>query len=189
MHYQGRLPKGRLHSRGQIVKELASCSSLEQIDEYINLLNLSRYAPFSLLVFYPEIVNQETGFPLIPLYRWTGKELVKESKRSPHFSSAVEFEQVCEIRNRIYCELINKEKTPCREDYINLHKGHLPEKSKYSICMHRPHANTVSFSHVSVGKSEINYYYSDGAPCEALLQRPVVLSRTVETELKISASR
>src|SRR5690606_13667857 len=48
-YYQGRLPKGRLHSRGEIVKQIVSSRSLLEAQTYLQSLNLQKFPPFSLL--------------------------------------------------------------------------------------------------------------------------------------------
>ena len=176
-NYQGRLPKGRLRSRGLLVRNLTVCVSLEEVKHYLQQQNLKSYAPFSLLVFTPDVGDSLAPVPTIPLFRWDGRQLGMNLKTSPHFSSAIEFEEVCNLRHAVYDKLITSQKEVNNQDFLYLHRSHLPSKSAQSICMHREDACTVSFSQVSVNQSEILFSYVDGAPCEQDIQAPVVLRR------------
>lgn len=180
-YYQGKLPKGRLQSRGHIVRELAGCTNIVGVETWLRAQNLQKFAPFSLLVFSPELFSQNFFSPAVPLYLWDGKKLKfdREGVPGPYFSSAVGFASVCETRTAIYNELVNAKSKISIDDFVFFHKSHLPEKSRYSICMHREDAQTVSFSRVEVSTMDIQFYYSDGAPCEAPLQQPLGLKRLV----------
>lgn len=174
-YYQGKTPKGRLHSRGQIIKEIISSTSYAEVKVWLEQQNLQMFAPFSLLVFSPEL-SQETAFsPEVPLIRWNGKTLDFESKRSPLFSSAIDFEGVCDTRESLYKKFIEEKNELSEDDFLQLHRTHKPEKSRYSICMHREDAHTVSFSHIRVSEAGIHFFYADGAPCQAVLQKAVSL--------------
>lgn len=172
--YQGRLPKGRLRSRGEIVKEIVSSRSLVEARTYLQALNLAKFPPFSLLVFTPELMQEQKE---VPLFCWNGKTLLQQSMSSPLFSSAIDFDVVRESREKIYKNLILTKDKVETEDFLQLHKSHLPDKSRFSICMHRNDASTVSFSYVSVNSESVDFYYADGAPCQAQLQKGLSLPR------------
>lgn len=174
--YQGRLPKGRLRSRGEIVKEIVSSRSVAEALAWLQALNLEKFPPFSLLVFTPELM-QVPAFQKTQMFCWNGKQLSQESKSSPLFSSAIDFDLVRESREKIYKTLILAKDKVDDEDFLQLHKSHLPEKSRISICMHRDDASTVSFSQVTVSPERVDFYYADGAPCQAVLQKAVSLPR------------
>lgn len=180
-YYQGKLPKGRLQSRGHIVRELAGCTNIGGVDAWLRAQNLQKFAPFSLLVFSPELFRLKFFVPAVPLYLWDGKNLKfdREGVQGPYFSSAVGFSSVCETRAAIYEELVTAKSKVSVDDFVAFHRSHLPEKSRYSICMHREDAQTVSFSRVDVSATDIQFYYSDGAPCEAMLQKPLRLARLI----------
>lgn len=178
-YYQGRLPKGRLQSRGQIVKALANCETMEEVQAWLAEQNLQKFAPFSLLVFSPELLKKKNIVPAVPLYLWDGKNFKFdcEGVRGPYFSSAVNYDEVTAIRLKVYDELINQKTKVSVEDFIAFHRSHLPKRSRYSICMHRDDAQTVSFSRVDVSQTEVQFFYCDGSPCEAPLQAPLSLHR------------
>ena len=157
-YYQGRFPKGRLKSRGQIVKSCAGLKSLQEIRNYLSTLDLHHYPPFTLLVF-------NLNDPPIGLC-WDGKHFSDTSVSSPFFSSAVEFEKVVTVRQQTYKNLFSEQQRTA-ELHRQFHSGHLPEKSAYSVCMHREDAQTVSFSHIDVNQNGIRFHYVDGPPCES----------------------
>lgn len=171
--YQGRLPKGKLRSRGELVKNAALLRSKEAVEEYLSSLDLQKYPPFSLLVFSPSEVKSG----LVTLLRWTGKTLEKSEQDSPLISSALYFDDVSASRLQQYhTQISSRTDEPAElKDFIALHKSHEPEKSAYSMCMHRDDAKTVSFSYVEVVGRNITYWYSDGSPCEAPLEKAASL--------------
>lgn len=164
-YYQGRLPKGKLLSRGGIIPALLAVSSADQVADILAQINLNKYAPFSLL-FFSQRKPSDAGGGKIPMFRWTGKELAREPATSPLISSAINYELVLEQRLSLYrsqIQCLPGEPTPA--DFYRLHQSHKPEKSAYSVCMHRTDAKTVSLSHISVGET-IQFRYIDGSPCE-----------------------
>lgn len=165
-YYQGRLPKGKLLSRGGIIPALLAASTVDQVADILTQINLNKYAPFSLLFFSPGKAS-DGGEEKIPLFRWNGKALVREDAASPRISSAINYQAVLEARLSLYrsqIQCLPGEPTPA--DFYRLHQSHEPEKSAYSVCMHREEAKTVSLSHISVGKT-ITFNYIDGSPCES----------------------
>ncbi len=169
--YQGRLPKGKLKSRGLIVKDCAAFSSLEQLEAYWSEQNLAKFSPFTLLCFAPGLASDTEPFPEKPKsiisYCWNGRTLDKDKKSSPFFSSAINFDDVCASRENIYSTMLAKNGGENLELLHNqIHASHLPSKGAKSICMHREDAQTVSFSSVCIKDKEILFKYHDGPACE-----------------------
>jgi len=188
-YYQGRFPKGVLRSRGQLVKNLASFKSFEDVSAYLDTQDLNKYPPFSLLCFIPNTIDIKPSF--LTMIRWTGKILVIEEQSSPLISSSVKFEEVLSARLAVFNAVgvdangnaeskevthqeANSKKTV--QNLISIHRSHIPSASEYSVCMHREDAQTVSFSHVYVPrklclsdgskeKAEIKFSYIDGPAC------------------------
>lgn len=175
-YYQGRLPKGRLISRGQIVKQCSDFVDSSQVKAHVDSLNLARYAPFSLLVFAPHAAVGAR----ITMLRWDGKSLVEHIPMCPLISSAMRYDEVHESRLKVYDQLIGGkgDGDVCVSDFVRLHSSHLPERSALSVCMHRHDAQTVSFSQVEVTEEVVRYLYSDGAPCENPLREFARLQRS-----------
>lgn len=173
--YQGRLPKGRLISRGQIVKACAEKNTVQDVVALVKSLTLAQYAPFSLLIFAPisSIKVGDRGKDGVTLLQWSGQVLNKTRQQSPLISSAINFDTVYESRMQTYHTVAPVPESVCADDGENRHRSfhtsHCPAKSCLSVCMHRKDARTVSFSHINVSDKNIDFFYSDGAPCEATL--------------------
>lgn len=189
-YYQGRMPKGKLRSRGLIVKALAACQSLKEIKQFLSELKLAKYPPFTLLAFVPSEIDYLAADESVISFCWTGRELEEQSIQSPFFSSALNFDEVFASRLGVYRDAlvikhaqmanhgeVNTSEAAIEEKRIELHcrihKSHLPEKGSKSICMHRSDAQTVSFSHVAVSANEILFNYTDGPACT-----PIAVSHT-----------
>ncbi len=179
--YQGRLPKGRLISRGKLVKACAGLRSTDEAVAYIESLNLAKYAPFSLLCFEPEANGAR-----VSLLRWDGKKIVQSDEHCPLISSAVRYDEVYSSRIQVYRDLMgelsdisssSEHHGRHEHDYLRLHQSHAPDRSAESICMHRDDAQTVSFSQVNVNNENIEFYYADGAPCDTPIEKVAELRR------------
>jgi hypothetical protein len=57
------------------------------------------------------------------------------------------------------------------------HASHGEAPNAYSVCMHRPDAETVSFSWVIVSASAVRFLYSPGAPCQSNPSDQQILAR------------
>lgn len=182
-YYQGSLPKGRLISRGKLVQACAGYRHKDEALAYLKSLNHAKYAPFSLLCFAPlgvRDVRDSTGkYASVTMLRWDGKQLLQSVQTCPLISSAVRYDAVYASRLNIYHDILGdkntREKKPA--DYLRLHSSHLPERSAQSICMHREDAHTVSFSQIEVKREDVTYFYTNGAPCEAALEKSATLVR------------
>ncbi|MFL0809706.1 MAG: NRDE family protein [Agarilytica sp.] len=173
-YYQGRLPKGHLRSRGQVVRQCASYNNLAEAKDFVRSLNHQKYPPYSLLCFCPKALSTQ-----ISMLRWNGRELIECEQVSPLISSAVKYDEVFASRINVYKSLVGNKAAQARtqDDHFSLHASHIPEKSSKSICMHREEAQTVSFSQVSVNTTDIEFLYADGPPCQAPLVKVASLSR------------
>ncbi len=194
-YYQGRLPKGRLISRGKLVRACAGFHNVEQAYQYIRELNLAKYAPFSLLCFSPcidpsgENNNDSEGSQhaaTVVMMRWTGRELIESEQTCPLISSAVRYDEVHESRLTVYKTIFDGKTKGSKTvgDYQELHASHLPGRSAHSICMHRDDAQTVSFSQVDVTKNDVQFFYADGPPCEAPIEKYASLKRLASLQAK-----
>ncbi len=162
-YYQGRMPKGKLRSRGHIVKALAACRTQEDVVQALEAFPLAKYAPFSLLLFAD--LKQARGAPLL---RWSGRELTISEHCSPLISSAKYYDEVYSARLQVYQSIIGGSAAYTPEQFYSLHKNHGGGSGDAkSICMHRADAATVSLSHIHVDlqQRQTRFRYWDGAPC------------------------
>ena len=174
--YQGRLPDGLLHSRGQLLKNLSALKTQSEITTQLNTMDLYQYAPFTLLAFSPD--NRSLGF------QWDGETLQTLSILSPMTSSSVEFDRVYSARQNSFSDLGD---APDADQLLAYHLSHQPIHSAHSstpssnqhqcvkngqliqgeqsVCMHRDDAKSVSFSHIEVTSEQVSFNYLDGSPC------------------------
>jgi len=156
--YQGDIPKGKLTSRGLLLKELSHHQYPDDIAQALSTLKLENYAPFSLLV----LGYQPSSQLMVKMWVWDGHTLTANTPNSPYTSSSVAFEQVSSERMAL---ARNFPVDVCVRDLESYHRSHAPAKGKLSVCMHREDAKSVSFSRISVQAQRVDFYYKNAAPC------------------------
>ena len=152
--------------RGTIIPQLLSCDSLDGAGKRLAGLQLSRINAFRLMGMGGEQLRQ---------WRWDGAalEMMEQDWKAQHwFSSALDETGV----NRVRAETVAASKaTKTIEDLRGLHRAHIPARDAYAICMHRPDAQTVSYTEVVVDSGRATMAYAPGAPCEQALGGAVEL--------------
>ena len=147
-------------SRGLVLSKLLAARSLSEACERAWSIDLSRYAPFTLLIL-------EAGQHASAV-EWNGQDkaiIPYADAYMPLTSSAVDPEGV---RLRRQKEFQSSHKSPESLNsrmLLNFHRSHGAGADAYSTCMHRADAETVSFSWVKVMHSEAKFFYSLAAPC------------------------
>lgn len=165
-------------SRGVLVQKMADLQSLDQASRRFNALNLTDFRAFRLFVITPEGENR--------MFVWDGHSPRTEyNVLQPKSSSAVDSMHVKDKRRQLYKELISPNNKTV-DAHLTFHASHHPKASSESVCMHRPEANTVSMSHISVDRDVIRFAYADGAPCTAQLGSPIELDRSPLTLAAVS---
>lgn len=170
--YQNGWTKSSLKSRGLLVKELSCLCTIDDVIEMLNLLDMSCYAPFSLLLFSSDLTL--TSGQIIN-FQWDGKLLSQKLSESPVISSSILFQDVLLERQQTYLSIMSH--CPSIEKAWLYHASHMPHKGSMSVCMHRTDASTVSFTHLSVRCDEINMIYVEGAPCQQNKKQVSVLKK------------
>jgi len=169
-YYQGETPTGELISRGLLVKTLLEISAEDAIYDYLDERDWKQYAPFTLVLFFPN-TKEPTALCWDGIYRdGDGHALKPVAIHSPYTSSGVDFPAVSQARQTAYKEsfnLLENDNISSNSTKLkSFHASHIPEKSKYSVCMHRSDASTVSFSRIEITSDLIEFEYADGAPCQ-----------------------
>ncbi len=150
-------------SRGMLVDALSTAKNSSELNTLISALNLSDYSAFDLFVFSPK----EN-----PLHiSWDGVAC-KEQKPTEQFASSSGVDTGEVILGRLQQYIIRDDQT-----LTDFHRSHLPSKSAYSVCMHRPDAETQSYTRIQVNESQCQLWYTDGPPCEAEPSKPLHISR------------
>ncbi|REL30861.1 NRDE family protein [Thalassotalea euphylliae] len=131
------------------------------ITHLIKALPLARFAPF-ILCFFPAYLNQHQG--KVQQLQWDGQHLTCLPVTMPLTSSGFNISAVSAARYLHFAELMPQ----TTQDFLAYHASHQPQRSAFSVCMHREDAHTVSFSHVQVGEGEQVFNYYQGSPCQSL---------------------
>ncbi|WP_434361713.1 NRDE family protein [Parasalinivibrio latis] len=168
-YYQGKIPYGTLVSRGQLVVSLADCRNVEEVNSRLTNLPLHKMAPFTLLLFTPDISKQRRPHA----WQWDGLQLTPRVVTAPVISSAVCLEEVVHSRTDLYCQMSPK----TEEGALAFHRSHKPGKGFLSVCMHREDASSVSLTHVSVSGDEMEMDYYPGSPCTCDIPVKTMISR------------
>jgi hypothetical protein len=155
-------------SRGVLALELLSTRCQAEACERLRHSNLSAFAPFTLAVF-------DIGVPAVAL-EWSGEELaVCGEPRAPLVSSSFDWAGVVFSRRREFARMVSASSKLCAGLLSAFHESHAQGPSAYSACMHRPDAQTVSFTRVRVTRSTVTMFYTPAAPCSRLAAEMVVL--------------
>jgi hypothetical protein len=142
-------------SRGLLPLDLIPEPSVPVICDRLRATDLSAYAAFTLAALEP-------GHPVAVL-EWDGSKktlLFEEADRFMLTSSSFDSEEVRRRRREEYSRVHSG------DELFALHRSHTPARNAYSTCMHRPDAQTVSFSWIRVSKLVATFYYTPAAPCQ-----------------------
>lgn len=155
-YYQGTTPEGELSSRGNIVKRLASSCSSFTVDSRLLGMDLSAFAPFTVVSFDTRRTANETV-----MWTWDGQQLHRSHAFAPIVSAAMHFEEARRYRRDLFNELITT--TPDDQIGPQFHQTYDANYPHLSPLMERNDARTVSFTSVivSCSKQEMNYQSID----------------------------
>ncbi|HMV83090.1 MAG TPA: NRDE family protein [Blastocatellia bacterium] len=151
-------------SRGLLLTALADCRSQTELIRRIGEMDLKRFQPFTLLALAPNAAAL--------IVQWDGRACAIDRNgdaRMPLTSSSFDSGKVIEARKQQFGELPRVDSAALRD----FHRSHQPALGAYSVCMHRPDAETVSFSRVKVDSDSVAFSYHPNAPCregEATIQ-------------------
>lgn len=158
-------------SRGILVTGLLNAAGVAEVRQRIARLDLSPFAPFTLAAFEP-------GQPA-SITAWDGEEamiLTNGEPCLPLTSSSVDPGGVQSARREDLCRRIRDAGTRDARMFEAFHKSHGSGPSAYSTCMHRPGAETVSFSRLRVTKEGVRLFYMPASPCKGSSGRMVTLA-------------
>jgi hypothetical protein len=152
-------------SRGLLVKDLGCAKTTIEALERIQAEDIYRYSPFDAFLF-----DRSGAFEI----SWNGSKLsVQTALDNFKSSSGFDAEKVTSGRRQQF------EQAP--KDIRGLrafHQSHEPDKSAYSVCMHRDDARTQSYTEIVLTASKATMVYSDGPPCSASQTSSAELSLT-----------
>jgi len=167
-HYAASLAYQGDTSRGQLLLQLATCKSLREFRNKLSAINLPDFSPFDLLSF-------QIGKPVLHT-RWDGLNInTAETNTGFISSSGWNTDNVIAARQRLFDQLGD-------QSLSAFHRSHLPDRSAYSVCMHREDARTQSYSKILVDEVSNHFIYTDGPPCQNLPTHQVSVENPIGTK-------
>jgi hypothetical protein len=150
-------------SRGLLIPDLLSAVSVQQVIERVTLLDLSPFSPFTLA-----ILAAGRRAVLIAWNCATKSITATAEAHMPLVSSAFDADGVRSRRHKEFRRITGGAGRLNAAALLDFHRSHGTAPDAYSVCMHRPDAETVSFSSIRVTRSEVEFYYAPEAPCRSL---------------------
>lgn len=164
----GYQPPAEPRSRGLLVLDLIAAGSVRELRQVLDGTDLRQTAPFVLAALEP------AAPPWVAV--WDGTALNGSTRPAPGFlltSSSVTEPEVAASRQATFATV----ESPTAEDLVRLHRSHLPERGRRSICMHRDDAETQCFSQVTVTDDRVTLLHVPDAPCRGEPLPPLSLER------------
>jgi len=158
-------PRQARLSRGHFLLSVLGGKSAAVARRRFDQADLEPFAPFTLLVL-------QAG-EFVTILEWTGTAkliLPYGDSCNPLVSSSVDSTEVQRARRIAFA---------WKSSLMDFHADHGDGASAYTPCMHRPDAETVSFSRIDVDASEARFYYSPASPCRNVTGDVVTLPLTV----------
>lgn len=159
-------------SRGWLIPRLIASPSVSALRERFSSVDCFAFAAFTLAIFEP---RRPAAF-----IEWDGRSSTFQFDDSPCgtlTSSSYNTVAVRASRQKEWREFLCDAPVDASR-LAEFHSSHLPSRGPYSICMHRPDAETVSYSHIGVSSSAVEFSYSPGAPCLGLPEVSILISRS-----------
>ncbi|MEO8372461.1 MAG: NRDE family protein [Candidatus Solibacter sp.] len=153
-------------SRGLIIPELIRARSADACLSLFAQLDLSQFAPFTLLMLEPAMPAA--------LAKWSGaRTSILTAVRAPLTSSSYEPDSV--RIERLHTFARHQPTDPA--GLYRFHTSHAGTSAAHAPCMHRADAATVSFSWIVVTASEVRFLYLPAAPCQSTAGEQQILTR------------
>jgi hypothetical protein len=148
-----------IRSRGLILLELADAPSAMAACEQLARTALDGTAPFTLLALEPGLPSS--------VAEWNGADLAVFPNGDPFMPLVSSSFDTHAVQTRRRTEFALRTRA-CVDGpaLYRFHESHGGGPSAYTPCMHRPDAQTVSFSWIRVDDDSIEFFYSPAAPCQ-----------------------
>ncbi len=159
--YQGQLKPitDDLHSRGDLIRQLATCRSFKAIKTVIKQWPIDRSQPF----FLGCLSFKEQAFWH---YDGNSQTIVQRDLPNQWYSSGhPKVDQIISARKSV----VKKIPVNSLDALIELHRSHQPDvdgDKTFSFCMHREEARTQSMTVIELSRNEAKMSYWPGQPCE-----------------------
>jgi hypothetical protein len=156
----------KLRSRGFVIPSLVHLRTMKEIVEGFHDLDLKGMMPFLLAGFFPDekmIAEWKWDGSLLQLRPWTWRP-------RGWFSSGISDSIATQVRGA-FCQDAWRRRDAGSPDWLRrVHASHAPVRGSFSVCVHRPEAESVSYTEVEHSASQTRLQYHAGRPCEALGQ-------------------
>lgn len=155
-------------SRGLLIPAMVSAPDLLTVASRLEHVHTARFRPFTLIALAP-------GHAAL-LAAWDGRQLRLQRHVASGLlltSSAVDEPDVAGARSQAFTAL--PEITGASLE--TTHRSHLPERGPRSVCMHRPDAQTRSYTRVVVTPAHVALHHTEGPPCERAVPISLQLAR------------
>jgi hypothetical protein len=154
-------PTGEPITRGEVVRALVDQPTFRGLHQGLPRLPLLHMRPFRLIA--ASLPERSVGE-----WRWDGTHLAFEPhpwKRRHWFSSGFDEPGVRRQRGYVCRQAATQASAGSLAWLRRLHGSHQPIRGPYSICMHGPGAQTVSYTEVIVSPTKLTMRYQASAPC------------------------
>lgn len=154
-HYQAkdRVAADAAKSRGLLVRELADCETLDELDARTPAADLACYRGFRL-------IGLEPGRDSL-LIEWDGEARTRTAAvAAPLVSSSVDPLDARAARLAAFEGV-----APNTDAHLAYHASHANGPGPLSVCMHRSDAETRSLTHVVVSGGDVALRHAPGSPC------------------------
>ncbi len=169
------LDAGKTRSRGRVIPALMASGSLAELHSVFAVSNLKGMLPFRLVgVFASEKEIWE--------WRWDSTQLDPQSHgwESRHwFSSSLSDQQAESLRGSA-CRDAQSEPDAGSVPWLRrLHSSHRGGPGPFSVCVHRKHVKTLSYTEVISTPKAVSVEHFMGSPCSMRSSHLVGIQRVV----------
>jgi hypothetical protein len=148
--------EGPWTSRGLLVRDLLDAPSIAAVKHRLEGADLSVYQPFTLAAFEP-------GLDL-SVFAWNGRAPVLDQVPDTGLVlTSSGYDQEAALRR---ADQFARYSDPSPDQFEAVHASHQPVRGPLSVCMHRPEAETVSYTRIDVNPVRIVMGYVPGPPGE-----------------------
>jgi uncharacterized protein with NRDE domain len=158
-------------SRGLLVLSVLPAPSAAAVLDRVAGRNLAEFQPFTICAV--DLHRQ------VHLADWNGTELRTErTARAGMIRTSSGRDQAEAERIRAAAE---RELVIGPSDLDRFHRSHFPERGPFSVCMHRPEAETASLTTIEVSAGRARLEYVAGSPCRGAAPVTAALALRSET--------
>lgn len=173
-HVPGASRRKSYTSRGALVMRTLAARSVAEVGDILDAQPLDTFRPFILLAF--ELGSNPVAANTTPVsraHRWErdGSLMVEPVQRVTTSSSFMS-RDVIASRKQTFDHMLAANGGRVDVNLLeNFHASHHPTKGAYSVCMHRPDAETVSHTRVLISRNEVRMTYKPSSPCQPVSER------------------